>query len=87
MARVKFKLVVPGAKEVLLAGDFTDWATHPKKMKRTKLRGRTYETTVSLPPGRYEYKFIVDGEWIEDPKAAAQPNCYGTVNSVCEVQR
>jgi 1,4-alpha-glucan branching enzyme len=85
MARVHFKLVAPGAKQVLLAGDFTEWAMHPKKMKRTKPRGRTFETDVSLSPGCHEYKFIVDGDWIEDPKAATQPNCYGTVNSVCEV--
>ncbi len=87
MARVHFRLVAPGAKEVLLAGDFTDWATRPKRMKRAKPRGRTFETSISLPPGRYEYKFIVDGDWVEDPKAATQPNCYGTVNSVCEVTR
>ena len=87
MPRVRFKLVVPGAKEVMLAGDFTDWALSPKKMKRTKPRGRTFETSVALRPGRYEYKFIVDGEWVEDPKADTQPNSYGTLNSVCDVTK
>jgi 1,4-alpha-glucan branching enzyme len=85
MPRIRFKLVTSGAKDVLLVGDFTDWETQAKRMKRARPRGRTFETTVSLRPGSYEYKFIVDGEWVEDPKAEAQPNPHGTMNSVCRV--
>jgi 1,4-alpha-glucan branching enzyme len=46
-----------------------------------------WKTTVALPPGRYQYKFIVDGEWIADPAAQKSvPNEHGSVNSVVEVR-
>jgi hypothetical protein len=36
-----------------------------------------------LPPGIYEYRFVVDGEWVTDPKAAeAVPNPFGSSNSI-----
>lgn len=85
MKRVRFSLVAPGAKEVLLAGDFTDWEAHARKMKREKRGSRTFATAVSLPPGNHQYKFIVDGEWLEDPKAEAVPNSFGTNNSQISV--
>jgi len=45
-----------------------------------------WEATVALAPGRYQYKFIVDGEWITDPKAQENVrNYHGTLNSVIEV--
>jgi hypothetical protein len=50
-----------------------------------KPRSRTFAAMVSLPPGRYEYKFIVDGEWVEDPKADSVPNEFGSRNSVIHV--
>ena len=85
MKRVRFSLAAPGAKKVLLVGDFTDWQSKARKMQRLKPRSRTFVATVALPPGRYEYKFIVDGEWIEDPQADAVLNRFGTRNSVCTV--
>jgi 1,4-alpha-glucan branching enzyme len=42
-----------------------------------------WELRADLPPGRYEYKFIVDGEWIHDPKSTDNVrNEHGTWNSV-----
>jgi len=42
-----------------------------------------WRSKVWLPPGRHEYRFVVDGQWISDPKAAeAVPNPYGGSNSV-----
>lgn len=46
-----------------------------------------WEATVSLAPGRYEYKFVVDGQWIPDPMATEQVwNRHGTLNSVKHVR-
>ena len=40
-----------------------------------------------LPPGRYEYKFVIDGKWKIDPRAHQfSPNSFGTLNSVIEVK-
>jgi hypothetical protein len=60
------------------------------------VRGDGGHWTVSLPlaPGRYEYKFVVDGEWWCEPGCTVLsvecPRCimndFGTMNRVLEVQ-
>jgi 1,4-alpha-glucan branching enzyme len=55
-----FTLNAPEANSVALAGDFTSWELTPKPMKKNK--DGVWKTTVALGPGRYEYKFIVDGQ-------------------------
>jgi 1,4-alpha-glucan branching enzyme len=82
---VSFALHRPDAKQVLLGGDFNGWATGAAPMKRHG--DGHWETTVPLAPGRYQYKFLVDGQWIEDPKAQENvQNQHGTLNSVLEVR-
>ena len=51
------------------------------------LRGAgLWQTTLALKPGRYQYKFVVDGEWMADPEAKQNVfNVHGTLNSVIEV--
>ena len=39
------------------------------------------------PYGRYEYRYIVDGEWYTDPSTPRVPNEYGSENSVIEVKK
>jgi hypothetical protein len=40
-----------------------------------------------LFPGRYEYKFLVDGRWQIDPAGKQMCwNCFGTQNNVIEVK-
>jgi len=40
-----------------------------------------------LPLGRYEYRFVVDGQWADDPAARELiPNPFGTANAVVEVR-
>jgi len=49
--------------------------------------GGLWETSLALPPGRYEYKFVVDGQWLPDPNAHENVfNAHGTLNSVVEVR-
>jgi len=62
---VKFKLKAAHAKKVLLAGDFTDWDKNPIEMEKKE---DIWEKIIDLEPGRYEYKFIVDGNWMSDPE-------------------
>ena len=48
---------------------------------------RSWEATLALQPGRYEYKFVADGEWLHDPNAQENlPNPHGSLNSVMEVR-
>ncbi len=85
MKRVRFTVEAPGAESVLLAADFTDWEGHARKMRRVRRGSPAFATTVSLAPGTYQYKFLVDGEWVEDPKAESVANSFGTHNSVRRV--
>lgn len=67
-------------KEVILTGSFNGWNEHQIKMN--KVEGG-WELHADLPPGRYEYKFIADGEWLHDPYAKENVrNEPGTLNSV-----
>jgi hypothetical protein len=83
--KVTFVVVDLGAKQVSLSGEFNGWSPNATPMRRDS-RGH-WETTVELAPGHYQYKFVVDGEWIPDPLAHANVwNQHGTLNSVVEVQ-
>ena len=82
---VSFALHKPDAKRVSLCGDFNGWSPTATPMKRHD--DGHWGTTVALAPGRYQYKFVVDGEWIADPAAQKNvPNEHGSLNSVVEVR-
>lgn len=82
--RAAFKLDAPDAGEVFLAGSFNEWNTSNRPLKRDK-QG-VWATTIMLAPGAYEYRFIVDGEWWDDPKATERKaNEHGTQNCVIYV--
>ncbi len=71
-------------KRVSLSGDFNGWSPDTIPMKRYD--DGHWETTIELVPGRYEYKFIRDGEWMADLLARENVlNPHGTLNSVIEV--
>lgn len=54
------------AKAVYLAGSFNDWKPTELKMDGPDDSG-LYQTTQELEPGRYEYKFVIDGKrWRRD---------------------
>lgn len=70
------------AKKVFLVGDFNDWEPEAKRMVRVAKDG-SFRARLSLEPGRYEYKFIIDDLWVSDPDAKEQAtNPFGTTNSV-----
>ena len=78
--QVEFKLTAREAKSVAVAGSFNNWST-----KKTPLRkeGESWITTLELPRGLYEYRFVVDGNWLSDPNAKQSiANPFGTINSV-----
>lgn len=82
--KVTFSFLAPNAQSVLLAGDFTGWQQAPLPLKKQK--GGAWKKTVSLPPGRYEYRLLVDGNWQDDPECNDRvPNQYGGQNCVCSV--
>jgi 1,4-alpha-glucan branching enzyme len=80
-----FSIAAPaGAKEVGVAGDFSSWK--PLAMKKQPKTGR-FAITVALQPGIYEYRYIIDGQWVTDPDHNHwAPNPFGSFNSVAQIQ-
>ena len=71
--------------KVYIAGDFNDW--NPKELKLIEENG-IYKISLKLEKGRYEYKFIVDGNWIIDESAEVlAQDKFGNRNSVVFVGR
>lgn len=82
--RVIFTYKDPQAREVVVSGDFNAWdpSSHPMHPKE----GGCWQKIMMLPPGEYEYKFVVDGQWRTDPQNLQQcTNCFGTFNSLLRV--
>ncbi len=85
MPQIEFAFDAPEAKKVCIAGTFNDWNT--KSMPLKKGKDGTWRIMVQLSPGRYEYKYFVDGTWAQDiPGAALAPNPFGTNNCVIGVE-
>ncbi|MFC1858884.1 glycogen-binding domain-containing protein [Thermodesulfobacteriota bacterium] len=79
--RVTFAYVAPKAKEVILMGDFNGWDPQKHPMKKDD-RG-VWTKVAMIPAGRWEYKFMVDGQWRIDPENDRLcPNRFGTRNNV-----
>ncbi len=85
--RVTFRFQPPiPAREVTLAGTFNQW--NPRAQPMTDEDGDgVFETTLLLPAGTYQYKFVVDGtRWFEDPRATAfTPDGFGGRNALVQV--
>ncbi len=82
--RETFSLTAPAAMEVVLVGDFTHWEQKP--VPRKKGADGVWQTRVELAPGEHHYRFIVDGQWWDDPECSLRvPNPYGTQDSVRQV--
>jgi 1,4-alpha-glucan branching enzyme len=70
----------PDAKRVVLSGSFNGWSLNGYRMQKW---GGRWVIPVYLNPGKYIYKYIVDGKWILDPSNDLwEENEYGTNNSV-----
>jgi chromosome partitioning protein len=72
-------------KDVRLAGSFNDWV--PDQGVITRWADGVVEKVVTLMPGSYEYRLIIDGVWQEDPSNPEQVlNLSGGYNSILHVQ-
>ncbi len=82
--KMTFTLHAPDAQSVKLAGNFSSWEHEAKPMRR--LKNGSWKATLSLEPKTYEYRFLVDGQWVDDPECdARKPNPFGGENCVCVV--
>lgn len=85
LREVEFIYESAASKDVYLAGDFNHWSTVTHPMQKDG--AERWRICVPLAPGRYEYRFIVDGDWQNDPYACGVClNEFGTCNCVVEVK-
>lgn len=82
---VHFEFVHPTAQCVCIAGTFNEW--HCSTAPMIALGEGRWAKELLLPPGTYEYRFIVDGEWVGDPQAnETVANPFGSHNTILRVQ-
>jgi hypothetical protein len=84
--RLVFTYHDAAAAMVELHGDFRGWRTIVASFTRTA--EALWQASIEIPlPGRYRYKFLVDGEsWTEDPShGLTEPDGFGGFNSIVHV--
>ena len=79
--KVRVEFVHQAAMQVCIGGTFNDW--RPVVTPMIPLGNGRWSKELTLPPGIYEYRLVVDGVWMPDPRATETvPNPFGGVNSV-----
>ena len=82
--RVTLRIEAPYAEKVLLMGDFNQWDEKKHPMKKGK--HGMWQKIIMVPAGRYEYRFLVDGQWRNDPSNGQMcANSFGSTNNILEV--
>lgn len=83
---VLFRFTSKDARSVHLVGDFNAWSPGADAMTDTNADGE-WTLFYPLQPGRYAYKFVIDGKrWISDPaNPAHEPDGFGDLNSIVVV--
>lgn len=68
--------------QVAIAGEFNGWQPAMTPMRASHRTG-VLEALVHIPPGRYQYRLVVDGRWMPDPfNPTVAPNPFGEPNSI-----
>lgn len=82
--RACLEFIHSDAREVFVAGSFNGWS--PTGTPMLTLGDGRWVKELVLPPGRHEYRLIVDGQWVDDPKAREfVPNSHGGRNALLVV--
>ena len=85
--RVCFEVEADPGSRVAVAGSFNRWDPEKHVLKQKSSDGH-YQRVLFLPPGDYEYKFVIDGDWSADPNCEHfAANEFGTLNSVLHVNK
>ena len=65
-----------------IVGDFNHWKINDES-RLIRLEDGNWEKRFTLSPGKYRYKFVVDGEWLLDTRnEEKEQNPFGTYDSV-----
>jgi len=78
---IHFEFQDGDAQKVFIAGTFNEW--HPNASEMIAIGNGKWMKDLTLNPGEYEYRFVADGRWINDPGCKREkPNGFGESNSV-----
>ncbi len=84
LGRVSLEFVQPNARNVFVAGSFNEW--QPERTPLVQRGNGRWVGDLTVEPGRHEYLFVVDGQWVPDPNAKESvENPFGGRNSVLRV--
>lgn len=80
--KIVFCSAIRNPKTVAVAGDFSEWESLPME----RVSENCFALTLQLRPGKYEYGFFVDGNWVPDPLSTRMvADGFGSVNSILVV--
>ncbi len=81
---VVFSLAAPQARCVQLAGDFNSWVPDGSEME---FSNGVWKKILALTPGRYRYRYVVDGSWVSDPmNGCTEPSPFGDRDSIVDLK-
>lgn len=81
---VVFEFFAPAAQDIRLAGSFNNWDASKHRLRKDS--NGHWHLTLKLKSGRYEYRYLVDGNWENDQKPViCVPNAFGTWNCIVEI--
>lgn len=81
--KVLFQFYRPGARQMVIAGDFNGWQP---SFHMTRSRDGWWRCHVELAPGIYRFRYQADGEWFTDYAAFGVEPCPFGWNSVLKVE-
>ena len=83
--KVQFELSAEPGSQVCVAGTFNNWSPTKNPLKDNPDSGH-FKAVLNLPEGTHEYKFVVNGVWLSDPKCPNwAPDGCGAINSVLKI--
>lgn len=75
-----------GSQQLFVAGDFNHWNPAATPLRHDE-NLNVWQACISVPPGRYRYRLVVDGKWVHDPyNSYVESNPFGELNNVVEVE-
>ena len=82
--KIVFEYFAPLARGVHVAGTFNHWSLRVSPLKKD--RNGKWKAELALAPGRYEYRYLVDGVWENDQRPVeCVPNAFGSWNCVVTI--
>lgn len=90
MLKVEFIWPYDGDYHLIFASSDDNWIPHPMGLFDPHPNGisdyQQWIINIDLPPGKHEYKYIVDGIWMEDETQNCITNTHGTYNNIVSIE-